>query len=121
VIDFRPVTRELEGERFRLVIESVISRAGLNEGLFQWEYVESVMQEMVLRLVAEITATRPAFHVVEYPATWWEAFKARWFPRWALKRWPVKLTTVRVEARALLPDIPPQVGRQVFMIGVVKP
>lgn len=29
---------------------------------------------------------------VEYPATWWEHFKQRWFPAWALRRWPVRKT-----------------------------
>lgn len=23
-----------------------------------------------------------------WPTTWWDAVKARWFPAWALKRWP---------------------------------
>jgi hypothetical protein len=27
----------------------------------------------------------------EWPATWWQHFKQRWFPRWALRRWPVKM------------------------------
>lgn len=27
---------------------------------------------------------------ISYPADWWQAFKFRWFPEWALRRWPVK-------------------------------
>lgn len=45
---------------------------------------------------------------VEWPATVWQAFKDRWFPRWALRRWPVKLasrtTTHRFIVRATLPE-----------------
>ena len=28
---------------------------------------------------------------VKSPANWWEHFKLRWFPSWALKRWPVEV------------------------------
>lgn len=26
----------------------------------------------------------------QWPADWWQAFKDRWFPAWALKLWPVE-------------------------------
>jgi hypothetical protein len=40
-----------------------------------------------------------------YPTTWWDAVKHRWFPDWALRRWPVHYT--RHEALTYLPEIPP--------------
>jgi hypothetical protein len=27
---------------------------------------------------------------MEVPLDWWEHFKERWFPVWALRRWPVR-------------------------------
>lgn len=42
---------------------------------------------------------------VRYPADWWQAFKGRWFPRWLLRRFPVRETVVRMEAKALYPQI----------------
>jgi hypothetical protein len=43
--------------------------------------------------------TRPiGRHEVRYPTTWWDAFKDRWFPKWALARWPVAWTVDRFEA-----------------------
>lgn len=41
--------------------------------------------------------------VVRYPADWWEAFKARWFPAWALARWPVRETIY--DAKVLYPEV----------------
>lgn len=35
-----------------------------------------------LRLASQVT--------VEYPKDWWQAFKERWAPEWAKKRWPVQ-------------------------------
>jgi hypothetical protein len=48
---------------------------------------------------------RRSSQVVEYPATWLDAFKLRFFPAWALKRWPAELTRVEVHAQALFPDV----------------
>lgn len=31
---------------------------------------------------------------IEYPADWWQAFKARWFARWMLRRWPARMTVI---------------------------
>lgn len=36
--------------------------------------------------------------IVEWPSDWWEAFKERWFPTWALRMWPVKYETRAIEA-----------------------
>lgn len=54
-----------------------------------------------------------AEETVSYPATWWDAFKLRFFPRWgrlgrwAAKRWPAKHTHVKVKfkAQALFPQL----------------
>ena len=32
-----------------------------------------------------------------YPTTWVDAFRARWFPSWWLKRWPARYTQVTVD------------------------
>lgn len=50
------------------------------------------------------------FHV-DMPVDWWQHFKERWFPRWAIRRWPVRTkrhteiaeTKVKFECHALLP------------------
>lgn len=32
-----------------------------------------------------------------WPADWWEAFKDRWFPEWALDRWPVRYKRIIID------------------------
>jgi len=32
--------------------------------------------------------------VVKYPSDWWQWFKQRWFPAWALKMFPIKYAHV---------------------------
>ena len=43
----------------------------------------------------------------QWPATWWEALKERWFPRWAKERWPVEYEHRDVTFRELYPDFKP--------------
>jgi hypothetical protein len=31
---------------------------------------------------------------VRWPADWWQAFRERWFPKWWLRRWPVRYQSV---------------------------
>jgi hypothetical protein len=40
---------------------------------------------------------------IEYPCDWWQALKGRWFPGWALERWPVRYK--RYEINAYYPTI----------------
>jgi hypothetical protein len=43
----------------------------------------------------------------QWPTDWWQAVKARWFPKFALKQWPVIYTKINVKAiypKAALPD-----------------
>lgn len=42
---------------------------------------------------------------VSFPASWWQAVKARWLPGWAKRRWPVRVQTVKLEAAALWPSL----------------
>ena len=43
--------------------------------------------------------------LASFPADWWQAFKERWFPRWALKRWPVRRTFVNVTGASVFPTL----------------
>lgn len=43
-----------------------------------------------------------------YPETWWDAFKERWYPNWAKRRWPVKMKRIcvdKVQYLAVCPHI----------------
>ncbi len=42
---------------------------------------------------------------VRHPATWWDATKERWFPRWALRRWPAAYACHTMLATAYWPSI----------------
>lgn len=77
----------------------------------------SLAGDVGCRLSVEVYG-RESTREVSYPATWWDAFKLRFFPPWALKRWPPQSTTVIVKARALLPEVWPLERRHVVIYAV---
>jgi hypothetical protein len=100
---FRPEPGSLREERVRLDLHR-FAKVVLLSRVRQVPIFDPMHETQ--RFVAELLG-RKRTETVSYPATWWEHFKHRWFPRWALKRWPVQLRTVKVDAFALFPELEP--------------
>jgi hypothetical protein len=60
---------------------------------------------MVLDLRAHVLGKTIGTPHVEYPATWWDALKRRWFPAWLLSRFPALMTTVDLEVFHTFPNM----------------
>ena len=89
-----------EVQRFPAVtIERVVS-----DGMFA--LLCGTSDDIEVRFRAKIAATEPEHVYREWPRTWWDAFKRRWFPRWALRRWPALIDSVNVTKVGLYPEIP---------------
>ena len=44
----------------------------------------------------------------KWPATWWDAFKDRWYPQWARDRWPVRYKGISIDQLAgMRVEVPP--------------
>lgn len=41
---------------------------------------------------------------IRYPATWRDAFKEQWFPKWLLERYPVVYKEHRIDLKTLYPN-----------------
>lgn len=66
-------------------------------------YHRAVTDDLVFRLVG-VVALWKRDRLLKVPANWWQHFKQRWFPRWALKRWPVLYEWY--DAGVVLPQVP---------------
>jgi len=110
-IDISPV------EHFRYDLERIVSSETLDR-----IYIESEesynLDKVVIRAIRNVACWRASETlVVSWPADWWQHFKQRFFPSWALKRWPVLRHTEVYRATAYLPSIPvpdPRVREQAF-------
>ncbi len=67
--------------------------------------MDYLCDSLTLRIVQMVYGRTMEKVEVEYPADWWQAFRERWFPAWVLRRWPVKKTVVRLEAKELYPKL----------------
>jgi len=98
-------------ERQRYCKQFSISRVHLEE----MGGAQRFFPEHAYIMTIEIMATPLRNYGIElpgfsYPLDWWQAFKARWFPAWALKRWPAKMKHVgggrkELEFRAIFPEL----------------
>ena len=70
----------------------------------------NLLNELCMQIKAEVIQSRPAQRTMTFPKTWWDAFKIRWFPSWALRTWPATEIKVHLEAYALLPNLPVELG-----------
>ena len=67
--------------------------------------VDLISNAITLRVVQMVYGRTMEEVRAEYPVDWWQAFKERWFPAWAKKRWPVEWVRVRLEAKELYPKL----------------
>lgn len=83
----------------RLTLERALEvgvRKSLSRQEIEAHRVSVSVEEMADSLIAEIRVywlgrrdhQKRAYEKV--PASWWQHLKQRWFPKWALRRWPVK-------------------------------
>ena len=67
---------------------------------------------LVVHLCAWVVGETPKEYECVYPQDWWHAFKDRWFPVWALKRWPVIRTHFKVRADLVYPEFKIQMPKE---------
>lgn len=83
--------------------------------------IERCMGEMVLSIDHYVATQQLERIEVKYPADWWQHLKQRWYPIWAIKRWPVKYTCQQMEAKALYPKIALPNKDPYVVMRVMKP
>ena len=98
-----PKLETVQLEKLRIAVKSCISQEALDSYVDSY-LVENMAYEMVVVLRAHVWGKEKTQHIA-YPATWWDAFKLRWFPARALERWPAQETHIHVTARAWFPDL----------------
>lgn len=54
------------------------------------ELSESHFKDYVKRVTWSFLSEKQEPIKVSFPESWWQMFKKQYFPKWALKRWPVK-------------------------------
>ena len=114
---------EAEYYELRLHFEKFMVRSMVTEDLLQHSAIPSsqIVEGMVGReLIFELTrfmAFRDS-RSFSHPTTWWDAFKERWFPTWALARWPAEYS--HHVAREYFVDVPKPEGLSLTIPVIVN-
>ena len=105
-----PAIKRSELERLKFVIVTelseelateIVNEPSVGVNLFADAYCKGIM----LQVRYELLGHEMERIEVRYPEDWWQALKERWFPKWALRRWPVKEEVVQLVARELYPKV----------------
>jgi len=67
------------------------------------EYEGFVCDAVDAKLTGFLWGERGEPLIIEYPENWIEGIKARWFPAWLKKRFPVRLVSHSITTRTLYP------------------
>ncbi len=67
-------------------------------------YRDHLSNQLRLQLRGYVWAEDVGTAKVKYPRDWWQHFKERWFPKWALDKWPVVYTHKSFNAKVIYPD-----------------
>lgn len=85
------------------------------------EFRQVMRDELVMQLKAEFASMEPQYQEFSWPTTWWDALKLRWFPRWALRRWPSDMSRITLTERTAFPDIAVPPNQHTILLRTVKP
>ncbi len=83
-------------------------------------FTDDMTHSLTFRLEQWIASQELKRVEAHYPADWWQAFKERWFPEWARRKWPVRYTYLELVAEALYPDIALPKERRYVTLAMLK-
>ena len=96
-------------ERFEAQAQTVVSKYIVDD-MFANPVVfdartDMLMEDLVFKLRAFVYGEQTVIKHTKYPSNWKEAVKERFFPHWALRRWPVEYTEVVFDVKTMYPEI----------------
>lgn len=120
-----PQIREIRVEQIKIAVRANICY-DLQDGTQIKVLEETTGKNLAIELWAYIYAM-PKEHIFidrSFPKTWIDAIKNRWFPRWALKKWPIQWEHIKVDQRIygnICPHITFPDHRQDHVIFLAEP
>lgn len=113
---------DVDLERVEMIVSNRIREEGLRGTVEVDRLCDLLGRHVVITFRQSLWGEDVGTLRVRYPADWWQAFKQRYAPRWALRRWPVRYTTVSQDVRAVYPDWRPGIeGERVSFVKVPPP
>jgi hypothetical protein len=74
--------------------------------------VELTTQMLIANVRGYLLGEQAGHTEIRCPEDWWQAFKARWFPVWLLKKYPVTYRVHTIDAKLVYPNFKPSLPRE---------
>lgn len=98
-------SRAYAGNVLEYAVRREVSQCELANMEMSARVLEHVGRNLVCELRAYIAAINTPALTTQWPATWWQALKAAYFPGWMLRRWPIRYTTETFHFQVLYPEL----------------
>lgn len=97
-------TKEITLEKIKIALTQRISNRLLDPQILFSEDRAFVHNAVDMQVEGYIWGERGKSETIKYPATWRDAFKERWFPKWLLARYPVQYRIHEISTTTLYPN-----------------
>src|SRR5690242_19260424 len=96
---------EVQLEKIKLAIAEGVS-GELLDAMIEHKYFcdDFIKNRMTLLVHGYVWGESGETRTIRYPATWWDALKQRWFPRWLLARYPATYREHEISLKTLYPN-----------------
>lgn len=98
------VVKKVVLEKLRFGAQAVMGCNWVNDVQLK-AYTDVVADNLVIALTAHVVGQQLKVAAIKAPATWWDAVKERFFPRWLRRLMPVEYRLEVITAYALYPEI----------------
>lgn len=99
-------------EQIKIGLQVAVSKELLGASVLEDFGLSMMCDKAVLSIRGFIWGEKANSASVSYPADWWQAFRARWFPGWWLARYPVRYQTKTMTGYVVYPDFKPALPDQ---------
>ena len=105
--------------QFKALADNVLVAATVRVGCRElvdkatlYSSVEAATGDLILQMASYVHAMPKERITIfkQWPADWWQAFRERWFPKWWLRRWPVRYETIDID-RTLYGRVCPHIAQ----------
>lgn len=105
------------------IISSMMAERGYGGRWNASALFHHTMDGLVVNMIGYLAADRLETVSISYPRDWREAVKARFAPKWALKRWPVRETKHEIKLDAIYPKmaLPEKCGPYIRVVQHTQP
>ena len=118
-MDFAPNVSTVNLEKFKFAVVERLSPEWVRD-IRAYEHTDFMTDQLVVELRSFVWSEDVGKEQFKYPADWWQAFKARWFPQWMLNKWPIKYTRVTLDVKATYPNFHPSLPNEQVVYQIIK-